>query len=96
MSQPLDRLFSKVVYDTQRGCALWCGWVSNDGYGHFWLNGKTRMAHRAAWILQVGEIPEGYELDHLCRNRRCIEVTHLELVTRTENEHRKPTYRKRN
>lgn len=85
---PIERLFSKVVYDD--GCALWCGWISNDGYGHFWLNGKTHMAHRASYILQIGEIPEGYELDHLCRRRNCVNIFHLEPVTRLENERRKP------
>jgi hypothetical protein len=50
--------------------------------------GRTK-AHIAAWVEAMGPVPEGYELDHTCRNRRCCALHHLEPVTRSENEKRK-------
>lgn len=91
MNQQIERFLAKTRR-LDSGCLEWLGWVAKDGYGHFWLNGKTHMAHRAGYILLVGEIPQGYELDHICRFRWCVEPSHLEPVTRTENEHRKPAW----
>ena len=56
------------------------------GYGMVpWGGGKYRMAHRVAWELFRGPIPEGLQLDHLCRNGACINPNHLEPVTGREN-----------
>lgn len=67
------------------GCTLATGRLDREGYA---FAGKTR-AHIAAWIEAEGAIPDGMELDHTCRRRACINVRHLELVTRSENERRK-------
>lgn len=67
------------------GCELWTGRLDRDGYG---FHGRTR-AHIAAWERAHGPVPEGYELDHLCRRRECVAIHHLELVTRAEQERRK-------
>ena len=56
-----------------------------DGYGAVRMRGRMMMAHRAMYELLVGPIPEGLTIDHLCRNRGCVNPAHLEPVTRGEN-----------
>ncbi len=69
-------------------CIEWIGARTSGGYGKFWSQGKCVPAHRWSYRLLVGEIPKGLELDHLCRNRSCVNPLHLEPVTRTENVRR--------
>ncbi len=57
----------------------------NTGYGMFSFNGKRRTAHRVTYQLMRGPIPESMQLDHLCRNRLCVNPFHLEIVTSQEN-----------
>ena len=67
------------------GCELWTGRLDRDGYP---FHGSSR-AHIVAWIAERGELPDGMEIDHLCRRRHCCALHHLEAVTRSENEKRK-------
>lgn len=66
-------------------CWEWKGGHNSTGYGMFWLNGKTKSAHRIAYELHIGPVPEGLHLDHLCRNHGCVNPMHLEPVTLGEN-----------
>lgn len=89
-ADPLTRLMARVVV-TEYGCWEWQATVNWGGYGQFSMNGGHMMAHRASYILHCGPIPEGLDLDHLCRNRKCVCPDHLEPVTRSENLRRGET-----
>lgn len=69
------------------GCFVWQGAVDRrDGYGRFYDgSGKTQTAYGFAWKYYCGEVPSGMVLDHICRNRRCVNHTHLRVVTSSEN-----------
>lgn len=63
-------------------CWEWAGTRGSNGYGLWLLPGRvSAMAHRVAYEEMVGPIPEGLSLDHLCRNRACVNPDHLEPVT---------------
>lgn len=67
-------------------CWIWRGAIFKRwGYGYIKVGKKHRRAHRVAYELCVGTIPEGLSLDHLCRNRLCVNPAHLEPVTHREN-----------
>lgn len=71
------------------GCAPWVGAIQSRGYGSVSVGeGKTALAHRVAYEHVRGPIPDGMTIDHLCRNKRCINPHHLEVVTLAENIHR--------
>jgi len=72
-------------------CIEWTGATAKNGYGRVYRNGHWTGAHRHAYELKVGPIPEGLDLDHLCSNRACINPGHLEPVTRQENLRRGDT-----
>lgn len=75
-----------------RGFATPC-WVSDmdlddDGYSRIWTDHRPRFAHRVTYEHYVGPVPEGLELDHLCRVRNCVNPAHLEPVTHLLNVRR--------
>lgn len=82
----LVRLLSKA-HKTDH-CWIFTGQINNKGYGLIWFRGSKRAAHVVAYELLVGPIPTGLELDHLCRNTKCIRPEHLEPVTHAENQRR--------
>lgn len=91
-----DRFWSKV--NKTDSCWVWTGAVNQDGYGNLRYKGATRRAHRVAWELTNGQIPDKFVLDHLCRNTSCVNPLHLEVVSFAENIRRRKatgTYRGR-
>ena len=76
-----DRLWEKVAVGD---CWEWTGALTY-GYGVIGIGGRTRRAHRVAYELLVGPILEGLTIDHLCRNRACVNPDHLEPVPHLEN-----------
>jgi hypothetical protein len=80
------RFWEKV--DKSGDCWIWTG-VLNHGYGGFApIHGLLVLTHRFAYELLIGPIPEGLQLDHLCRVRSCVNPAHLEPVTQKENNRR--------
>lgn len=87
MSIPL-RMFRKIMFSPGYNgtpCWLWQGSRSPGGYGQVRVDRKLKSVHRVIYELLVSPIPEGLDLDHLCRNRACCNPNHLEPVTRSEN-----------
>jgi hypothetical protein len=70
-------------------CWNWDGAVTSSGYGAVAHNGRTHSTHKLAYELLVGPVPDGLQIDHLCRNKLCCNPAHLEPVTGQENIRRR-------
>lgn len=79
---------SDYLIDLDTGCWVWQRARTTAGYGTLTLDGKTRYAHRVFYEGYVADIPQGFDLDHLCRNPACCNPDHLQPVTHAENMRR--------
>lgn len=81
------RFWAKVEPEPNSGCWIWVG-GRQEGYGRTWDGTRRQLAHRFSYELERGPIPDGLQLDHLCRNPWCVNPWHLDPVTNRENARR--------
>jgi hypothetical protein len=77
-----DRIAARIEVGD---CWQWIGHVRRDGYGDVWFGGRTRMVHRLVYQLLVRPLSVIEQLDHLCRNRACVNPDHLDVVSARTN-----------
>lgn len=81
--------FLNKINPQENGCWLWTGSLDKGGYGRFAFRGSNHKASRVAYMLWIGTIPEGYQVDHVknrgCTSRACVSPDHLEAVTQKIN-----------
>jgi hypothetical protein len=83
MATQEERFWKKV--DKSGDCWLWTASTNNKGYGKFRIAGKSLYSHRVSYEMNVGPIPQGMQVDHLCYVRNCVNFSHLRLVTHKQN-----------
>lgn len=89
-----DRFNKKIIIDKESGCWIWQAAISPKGYGQFYFKGSMRMAHRCAYEIFKEPVSESLTIDHLCRNRACVNPDHLEAVPHVVNVRRGEPYNK--
>ena len=82
--KPVRPRFESKICKTET-CWLWTAGRTEAGYGTFWLEGKTRLAHRVSWELHKGPMPDGLDVLHRCDNPPCVNPDHLFLGEQLDN-----------
>jgi hypothetical protein len=81
-----EESFDARIHRDESGCWLWTGYIDPKGYGVIGVGGrKLSKVHRYSYERFIGPVPDGLQLDHLCRVRHCANPAHLEPVTNREN-----------
>lgn len=92
---PFPERLTALARQYGKGCWLWPGSLRSAGYAQVKWQGRPTLAHRVAYELLVGPIPDGLELDHTCNVVRCVNPAHMEPVTHAENRRRSQERRTR-
>jgi len=79
----MKRFWDKV--EKTKSCWEWKAFIGKYGYGRFHYQKRPHDAHRVSYWLLVGDIPKDKVIDHICRNRACVNPAHMQLVTRGQN-----------
>ena len=80
-----ERFWEKVAEPDENGCRIWQGALSGGRYGTFWIGDRSYRAHRIAYEWEVGPIPPGMHIDHICHVTACVAPEHLRAVTHKQN-----------
>ncbi len=94
-NDPVLTRLAKRTTVADSGCWEWNGYRDPNGYGRVNVDRRAVLVHRVGYEAVKGPIPQGLELDHLCRNPACWNVSHLEAVTHAENMARAPVIQER-
>ncbi len=89
MSMTAQSVLPRLIGQSRRGepfgCWTWTGYLNPNGYARISVNGRARYAHRVSYAAFRGAVPDGLQIDHLCRNRACVNPAHLEAVSHRTN-----------
>jgi hypothetical protein len=85
MARAGELISERVWRDPETGCLLWTGYKNTTGYGQIEIEGVIRLAHRLAWTVGRGPVPDGKLVLHKCDVRLCVDLEHLFLGTHREN-----------
>lgn len=84
-SDPEEAFQARTQWNEEMGCLEWTGAKTSQGYGNMRVNGENKPAHRYAWERENGTVPQGFDIDHICHNRTCVNAEHLRVATRSDN-----------